>query len=283
MATVIPHVTNWSVTPQNGNEDYFTKMNIWLSESTAVIASLNGSIDAINQAIDISILQSGAIDDNNIAINRTFSNSYIQANYYNKAATYSQTEINNKININGFTEKTTIDDTDNIGVQQSNNAFRRVSWANIKNSFMTALGYLINISTAKTTLVDNDGFVIGDSQAGSATKKVTWLSIKNNLFNGAISLGANGYIKFPTLMGGLIIQWGSVTLTTVGATLNVTFPFAFPTNCYLVVNSGNGKTGATGRQDYCATTNGWTLNGFSISQNNTFTAPAYQSWIAIGN
>lgn len=126
MATVIPHVTNWSVTPQNGNEDYFTKMNVWLSESTAVIASLNGSIDAINQAIDISILQNGAIDDNNIAINRTFSNLFITNNYYNK------TQTDNKININGFTDKMTPVDTDHIGVQETGGLFKKLSFANLK-------------------------------------------------------------------------------------------------------------------------------------------------------
>lgn len=122
MATVIPHVVNWSVTPQNGQEDYFTKMNVWLSESTSVIASLNGSIDAINEAIDIAILQNGAIDDNNIATNRTFSNQYIQENYYDK----------DEVDINGFTDKPTPIDTDNIAIQETGGLFKKISFANLK-------------------------------------------------------------------------------------------------------------------------------------------------------
>lgn len=50
MAVIIPNVINWSVTPQNGQEDYFTKMNIWLSESTSVIASLNTAITKMNES-----------------------------------------------------------------------------------------------------------------------------------------------------------------------------------------------------------------------------------------
>jgi len=48
--TTIPNVTNWSVTPQNGQVGYFTLMNTWLSESTAVLASLQTAINAQNTA-----------------------------------------------------------------------------------------------------------------------------------------------------------------------------------------------------------------------------------------
>ena len=50
MAVVIPSVTNWSVTPQNGVEGYFTLMNTWIFESTTVIASLQTAITKINES-----------------------------------------------------------------------------------------------------------------------------------------------------------------------------------------------------------------------------------------
>ena len=50
MAVIIPTVTNWSVTPQNGVEGYFTLMNTWLIESTSVIASLQTAITKANES-----------------------------------------------------------------------------------------------------------------------------------------------------------------------------------------------------------------------------------------
>ena len=46
---IIPPVINWSVTPQNGTEDYFNKMNTWLTESTVVISSFNKSVAKTNE------------------------------------------------------------------------------------------------------------------------------------------------------------------------------------------------------------------------------------------
>lgn len=42
----------------------------------------------------------------------------------------------------------------------------------------------------------------------------------------AVSLAANGYIAFPTWMGGLITQWGSGTPNASGDA-TITFPMAF--------------------------------------------------------
>jgi hypothetical protein len=52
----------------------------------------------------------------------------------------------------------------------------------------------------------------------------------------AVSLGANGYIKFPTWLGGLVIQWANITVA--GATTTTfSFPLAFPTAGYAIVSS----------------------------------------------
>lgn len=45
----------------------------------------------------------------------------------------------------------------------------------------------------------------------------------------AASLGPTGYIKFPSWLGGWIVQWGS-TLTDAAGVASFTYPIAFPNN-----------------------------------------------------
>lgn len=58
----------------------------------------------------------------------------------------------------------------------------------------------------------------------------------------AASLTSNGYIKFPSWLGGLIIQWGSVQSANINTTV-ANFPIAFPNNCFQVVASGYNVSG----------------------------------------
>lgn len=55
-------------------------------------------------------------------------------------------------------------------------------------------------------------------------------------FGFAVSLGANGYIKLPTWLSGLVIQWANVTVAG-GATTTFNFPLTFPTAGYAIVSS----------------------------------------------
>lgn len=94
------------------------------------------------------------------------------------------------------------------------------------------------------------------------------------------SLGSSGYKR---LTGGLILQWGSVVVTT-NVNISVSFPIAFPSSCYCVVQAGSGLTQAPngGRQDFASTTFSWATTGFTVRQYNAVTATAYQAWFAIG-
>jgi hypothetical protein len=56
----------------------------------------------------------------------------------------------------------------------------------------------------------------------------------------AISLGSNGYIAFPSWLGGIVFQWGSGTIAPVSDT-PVAFPLAFPTACLMAL-AGAGNT-----------------------------------------
>jgi hypothetical protein len=48
----------------------------------------------------------------------------------------------------------------------------------------------------------------------------------------ASSFGANGYIKFPSWLGGWVVQWGGYTPGVNAGSSAITFPISFPTACY---------------------------------------------------
>lgn len=60
--------------------------------------------------------------------------------------------------------------------------------------------------------------------AGTGTNVVTPTTMR---FGFGISLGTNGFVKFPSWMGGLLIQWGSVS-TQGDGTATWIYPLAFP-------------------------------------------------------
>lgn len=182
--TIIPNVTNWTVTPQNGQAGYFTLMNTWLGQSTSVIQSLYYAIEAQNIAnseindlaievqdnVDIAvaakdeavgalaILSDGAIDDTNIETNKSFSNSFI-------------------------------------------------------------LNSLFSSRTEKTTPADADIFAIGDVTSSFSLKKLSWSDIKSALFETSVStpLVSTGNVNYKSTP--IAITSWSYAGTTI--TLNV--------------------------------------------------------------
>ena len=94
----------------------------------------------------------------------------------------------------------------------------------------------------------------------------------------ANSITTNGY---QTLPGGIIIQWGSLSIAD-SSTSAVSFPLTFPNNVFSVTfgNYGNGG-GTTTFWGAYQITSGPTISGFSVTSHadntNTF------SWIAVGN
>lgn len=59
----------------------------------------------------------------------------------------------------------------------------------------------------------------------------------------AISLASNGYIVFPSWLGGLIVQWGSPVISS-GSLQAITFPLAFPTTVIGLVCSAQDNVDA---------------------------------------
>lgn len=86
----------------------------------------------------------------------------------------------------------------------------------------------------------------------------------------AVSLAANGYIVFPTWLGGLVLQWGAISVNINIAngyiTSAITWPIAFP-NAILAAavgpNDGVQSNGFTNYELHARTVNGATFRAAS--------------------
>jgi hypothetical protein len=87
------------------------------------------------------------------------------------------------------------------------------------------------------------------------------------------SLTTNGYMIFPSWLGGWVIQWGTISVTSAGGTFN--FPVQFPTSVFVIVP---GDFGTAAIHKFAAST-------LSTSQFNALSddvSAASASYIAIG-
>ena len=89
-----------------------------------------------------------------------------------------------------------------------------------------------------------------------------------NLLGFAVSLGTNGYVKLPSWLGGVILQWGSN-----GGSASVSFQYTFNTS-YPAVTLGN-EGGSANIVNNSISSSGFTLNLSSTGQ--------IVHWIAVGN
>ncbi|MGU5593072.1 phage tail-collar fiber domain-containing protein [Aeromonas sanarellii] len=141
-------------------------------------------------------------------------------------------------------------------------------WGWVKQASETVLG-MMKVAT--------------QAQTNSGTDDAIAVTPKKLRYGFAISLGTNGYVTFPTWMGGVILQWGRVTLiysTNQDYTGTLTFPITFPTALLTVVGTHNDvvNTAKLSMTLTSASTSAWRLRFETalIGGNNGFT------WIAIG-
>jgi len=130
----------------------------------------------------------------------------------------------------------------------------------------------INSLTNKTTPANTDNLVL--QETGGLLKKLSWSNLKSALTLGFnASFATNGYIKFPDLLGGFIIQWGSVS----AGVSPITYPLAFPNNALYSIVQPQINNGGTASWSAFFT---GTLTQTSFTRGNSGPAAI---WIAIGN
>jgi hypothetical protein len=133
---------------------------------------------------------------------------------------------------------------------------------------------------------------VGTNTTQIATTAWVWNNIQS-LVSGCIAavataagftytLSANGYIKFPSWLSGLIIQWGAINTNAGDAATPVIFPIAFPNACLQVLASAvNYQSGQSNIDRVSgAAAFEWTKTGFWCA--TQLTVIRALAWFAVG-
>ncbi|WP_243744041.1 phage tail protein [Pseudomonas putida] len=148
-------------------------------------------------------------------------------------------------------------------------------WTRNRHSAGTWSDWNQSWTTGNLALATQDQVDAGTNDASFVTPKKLRLGF-------TASLTTNGYIVFPSWLGGLVIQWGRKAhdATTNAVALSTSFNIAFPNACFFpIVISDAGSTCT----DLNAISN--TVMGFNITARDsagTIVAGTYY-WFAIGN
>ncbi|MCX4026615.1 phage tail protein [Endozoicomonas sp. SM1973] len=155
-------------------------------------------------------------------------------------------------------EKAT-DDEINAGLNDK----KYITPLKLKSNFKKLLGLYKSNQTEINKGDEDNKFV--------TPKKISW--------GFAVELGNNGYIKFPSWLSGLIIQWGEGTAGQSGD-YTVIFPISFPNHCSQIVGIHEG-TGCAAVLEVFKTK---TKSSVTLRSLNHLNQPGAWglNWIAIG-
>lgn len=99
---------------------------------------------------------------------------------------------------------------------------------------------VLTVASTQATEVVVGGAKVGSQlQVNEGTDDAVYVSPKKLRWGFSASLGANGYVVLPTWLGGLVLQW--LNITTSRSPAAVSFPIAFPTQCFTLVGSATGQ------------------------------------------
>lgn len=149
---------------------------------------------------------------------------------------------------------------------------------------LTALAALVTSADKMIYATGVDTFALNTITAFARTllddpDAATALTTLGVVGGATYSMGASGYVKLPSWLGGLIIQWGTGAAPSSNSGVNVTFPLTFPTGVFRAVANGYSSADADGAviNHYNLTTSGMRIN------NGTTESVASVSYIVFGN
>lgn len=117
--------------------------------------------------------------------------------------------------------------------------------------------------------------IANNNQMLAGTDDATIVTPKKLRLGFSSVFGENGYIAFPSWLGGFIIQWG----TTVDDGATRTFPTAFPTECFCLLSTINADSfGGGSLSAYIVS-----RTQFRLREGTAATASMSLRYIALGN
>lgn len=181
----------------------------------------------------------------NISITTTYKNSGVTA------GTYRSVTVDAKGNITGGTNPTTLSGygiTDAVPSSQlATEAVKgiaaiatqtEVNAGTDDSKFVTAKKLQVWVKQATETVLGMMK-VATQSQTDTGTDDDVAVTPKKLRSGFAALMSPNGYVAFPTWMGGLIIQWGRTPDSIANADIVVTLPTTFPRDVYSIAFAGD--------------------------------------------
>lgn len=153
-----------------------------------------------------------------------------------------------------------------------------VNQGNIDIGALSALAQQATETNQGTAKIASQAFI------DSGTDDATIVTPKKLRLGFQILKAANGYVVFPSWLGGLIIQWGYASIPAASTT--VPFSLSYPNACLCVQTSASNVSGAADVAELTSTPgkNGFTAVGVSsgISGSPLQTATNFY-WLSIGH
>lgn len=141
---------------------------------------------------------------------------------------------------------------------------------------------IAKVVTQATETVFGWAKVATQAQVNAGTDDATFVTPKKLRFGFSASFTANGWLAFPSWLGGFIVQWGSAT-GNAGADATLTFPLAWTTGMRSITGTSQGTVSTCIAVVFNATN--LTLNSITFRCNTAANASVTNTmyWIAVGS